>query len=235
MASSSAAAVAAANVRRRVIRGVVFDMDGTLIHPSIDFAKMKRTIGLSEKDKDILGIVNSWDAPRREWAFQEIHRIEIEALERMRAFDDTDEVCRQLDALGIPRALVTRNMQASVAHFHATTFGLSPFQPALCRETFHAHKPSPEPLLHIADVWGIHPSELAMVGDSPKDDVVSGQRAGALTILLSHECTPAVDPTVEEQRPHFTVGSLTEVLQVLQKHCSLEPPPAKKTTVVQAA
>lgn len=38
----------------------------------------RRTIGLSEKDKDILGIVNSWDAPRREWAFQEIHRIEIE-------------------------------------------------------------------------------------------------------------------------------------------------------------
>lgn len=222
-ATSSSSSIA----RRRVIRGVVFDMDGTMIHPSIDFAFMKKAIGLDPvRDKDILGIVNSWPEPRRERAFREIHRIETEALEQMRLFDDTEEVCRQLDELKIPRALVTRNMRASVEHFHNSAFSLAPFHPALCRETFHKHKPSPEPLLHIAAAWGILPSELAMVGDSAKDDVVSGHRAGALTIFLDHPDAPAVppDPTDHEQQPDFKVSSLTEVLQVLKEQCSLEPP-----------
>ena len=38
---AAVAAPVAGVVRRRVIRGVVFDLDGTLIRPSIDFQEMR--------------------------------------------------------------------------------------------------------------------------------------------------------------------------------------------------
>ena len=107
--------------------------------------------------------------------------------------------------LHVNRGLVTRNMKASVDHFHEHHLqDLPPFWPALCRETFHAFKPSPEPLLHIAGEWGIDPEEMAMIGDSASNDVVSGNRAGALTILLSER---DLDPSAPgENVPDYKVN-----------------------------
>ena len=49
------------------------------------------------------------------------------------------------------------------------------------------YKPSPAALLHICETWGILASECIMVGDSVKDDIVCGNRAGAVTVLLDYE------------------------------------------------
>ena len=59
---------------------------------------------------------------------------------------------------------------ASIEFFHRHHFTLPPFTPALSRE-FAPYKPNPASLLHIAEKWGVAPEELAMVGDSAKDDV----------------------------------------------------------------
>ena len=69
---------------------------------------------------------------------------------------------------------------ASVAFFHGSHFTLPPFAPALSRE-FAPYKPNPASLLHIAERWGVAPSELVMIGDSWKDDVSSDgwRRVGA--------------------------------------------------------
>jgi histidinol phosphatase-like enzyme len=49
------------------------------------------------------------------------------------------------------------------------------------------YKPSPIALQHICESWGIQPSEVIMVGDSAKDDIVCGNCAGAVTVLLDSE------------------------------------------------
>lgn len=61
--------------------------------------------------------------------------------------------------------------------------------------TFFPWQPDPAALLHIAQHWGIEPSELVMVGDSAKDDVRriddSSSNPGlalALTIVLMITC-----------------------------------------------
>lgn len=132
----------------------------------------------------------------------------------------TDKVTELLDSKGIPRGLITRNVLDSVHHLHQKFFSHKPFDPALAR-CFTPFKPSPAGLLHICERWGIDPSESVMVGDSAKDDIVSGNAAGAMTILIDVERKYDLAKLPADQQPDFHVFSMSEVLQILQERCQL--------------
>lgn len=211
----------------RVVRGVVFDMDGTLTVPCIDFAEMRRRVGITEGD--ILTVIDAWPADKRASAYAAIAEIEEQALQDMKIMPGADDLCSLLDAAGVPRALVTRNVSSSVDFFHktleSTHKNLPPFFPALSRE-WTPYKPDPAALHHIADHWGVSAEELVMIGDSAKDDIVAGNRAGAVSILLDIDGTYSGldDPKLSgELRPAFIVGSLKEVADVLQSSLQLSP------------
>ena len=110
---------------RRRLRGVIFDMDGTLTVPNHDFAEMYRRVGC--ETKDILTEIEGWSEAERERAYAIIHEMESEALATMRRMPGAATLGAFLDARGLPRGLVTRNVQASVAHFHANAWPLPPF------------------------------------------------------------------------------------------------------------
>lgn len=152
--------------------------------PNLDFAELYRRVGC--QTKDILSEIDGWPEDRRARANEVIYEMEQEALRTMRRMPGAEELGAFLDAKGMPRGLVTRNVQTSVAHFHANAWSLPPFSPALARD-FKPYKPAPDALLHICERWGVRPSEVVMIGDSAKDDVVSGNRAGAVTVLLDTE------------------------------------------------
>lgn len=199
--------------------------DGTLTVPCIDFAEMRRRVGVPEGD--ILDVINSWTSEQRAAAFAKIAEIEEQALQEMRVMPGAQELCSLLDDAGVPRALVTRNVSSSVDFFHRTAFNLPPFFPALSRE-WTPYKPDPSALHHIADHWGVSSHELVMIGDSAKDDVVCGRRAGAVTILLDSEgrFTPGgMDQLIDEQKPDFLVRSLHEAAEILQTKLLMQPPP----------
>jgi len=112
---------------------------------------------------------------------------------------------------------VTRNVDSSVKFFHETAFPLPPFYPSLSRE-WRPYKPDPASLHHIADHWKVESSELVMIGDSAKDDVVCGINAGAVTILLDEkkEYRGLDDPNLPG-RPDFIVHDLFEAAHVLTR------------------
>lgn len=102
------------------------------------------------------------------------------------------ELCKWLDVRGIPRGLITRNLKASVEHFHTHhLLPHLPFSPAIGRECGFAYKPSPEALLHICSIWGIAPTEAVFVGDSPKDDVSFSEY-----LSVQPDGSPAPSPSV---------------------------------------
>ncbi|KAJ9505202.1 hypothetical protein QJQ45_011230 [Haematococcus lacustris] len=149
----------------------------------------------------------------------------------MQIMPGVQELCALCDAAGIPRGLITRNVSTSVEHLHGQLAGLglaSPFQPAISRESSFAYKPSPEALLHMATVWGVPATQLLMVGDSVKDDIVSGNRAGALTALLDLDGVNGYrGAQLEgEQKPTFIVHSLHELLDLLRGAVDLKAPGA---------
>ena len=78
---------------------------------------------------------------------------------------------------------MTRNVSATLDFFHQFHWKRDPFSPAISRE-FTPYKPSPAALLHICQQWGVQPEDVVMIGDSARDDVVAGNRAGCSTILF---------------------------------------------------
>lgn len=149
-------------------------------------------------------------------AYAIITEIEKDAHQKLQIMPGAQHICAFLDAHRIPRGLITRNVKDSVDFFH-TRFGLANFQPALSRE-FTPYKPSPAPLLHICDVWGVSPGEVMMVGDSAADDVVCGNRAGSVTCLLDERGRHAEGALTGEMLPTHTIGSLFELAVVLEQY-----------------
>uniref|UniRef100_A0A8R7QT06 Haloacid dehalogenase-like hydrolase domain-containing protein n=2 Tax=Triticum urartu TaxID=4572 RepID=A0A8R7QT06_TRIUA len=228
MSSSSSAPAR----RRGPLRGVVFDMDGTLTVPVIDFPAMYREVLGGEAAYaaareagggavDILHCIEAWGPDEQRRAYEAIARFERDGLDRLQIMPGAAELCGFLDARQIRRGLITRNVKGAVDLFHQR-FGMT-FVPALSRE-FRPYKPDPAPLLHICSTWDIPPTEVIMVGDSLKDDIVCGKRAGAFTCLLDETGRYAPhDSLPEDVKPDFMVSSLPQVLSVLEEHFDLAP------------
>lgn len=49
-----------------------------------------------------------------------------------------------------------------------------------------AHKPNPDALFRAAELWRVLPSELLVIGDSLKDDMLCANRAGASSIFIDN-------------------------------------------------
>ncbi|XP_057783572.1 haloacid dehalogenase-like hydrolase domain-containing protein At2g33255 isoform X1 [Salvia miltiorrhiza] len=173
------------------LRGLVFDMDGTLTVPVIDFPAMYRAV-LGEQDYlriksqspsgiDILHHIETWTPDKQKRAYEIITDFEKQGLDKLQIMPGAAELCEFLESNNIRRGLITRNVKDAVDLFHKR-FGMT-FSPALSRE-FRPYKPDPAPLLYICSNWDMQPNEVMMVGDSLKDDVACGKRAGAFACLL---------------------------------------------------
>jgi beta-phosphoglucomutase-like phosphatase (HAD superfamily) len=89
-------------------------MDGTLTQAVIDFAEMRRRVaacaGLQAIDGDILDVIASWPAEQQAAAHAAIAEVEAQALRDMQLMPGVLELSQFLDGRGVPRALVTRNV-----------------------------------------------------------------------------------------------------------------------------
>lgn len=75
---------------RRRLRGVVFDMDGTLTVPVIDFPAMYRAVlgeetyaSMREKSVDILHHIEAWGPQEQQRAYETIARFERDGIDRL--------------------------------------------------------------------------------------------------------------------------------------------------------
>lgn len=167
--------------RLRDIRGVIFDMDGTLTVPVIDFALMRARLGIPEGD--MLATIRSWSPEKQNWAFTVIEVLEEEASQQLQLQPGAEALMRILDAKRMPKAILTRNTEKTVRHLQG--FLKTQFSVIVTRD-FPTFKPDPAPALHICREWKLEPARVLMVGDY-RDDILCGQRAGNMTCLLLNE------------------------------------------------
>mmetsp|Transcript_11352 Transcript_11352/g.17082 ORF Transcript_11352/g.17082 Transcript_11352/m.17082 type:complete len:348 (-) Transcript_11352:223-1266(-) len=183
--------------------GVIFDMDGTLIKHSINFAEMRQRI-YEVVDADPIGKDLEKDCvlemPQRltEEGQRKCHEvfvdIEQRAVDNMQLQDGGAELVQFLIESGLKTAVLTRNMEKNVAHMmelyknemSINDDDVTIFEPIVARNTKAnpdddeplKSKPNPDGILHICKLWGCEPSEVIFVGDSANDDMSAANRAG---------------------------------------------------------
>lgn len=184
----SALTSAAKRLRRVPLRGVIFDMDGTLTKPNLDFKEMYRRCGVPLSD-DLLVAIAGMPKKDADAANAVIDEMEAEGRRTLELFPGATECAKWLQRHGIPMAMVTRNTKETVTHLHNHLWlpaGLQAFNPAISRDnTAVPAKPDPGALHVIAEQWGMTAGpELLMVGDSVSNDIGFGKAAGVSTALL---------------------------------------------------
>eukprot|EP00956_Cyclotella_meneghiniana_P044078 scaffold300983_cov79-Cyclotella_meneghiniana.AAC.1 len=182
-------------------KGIIFDMDGTLIQHSIDFAEMRRRIyQVADADpvgKDlertcVLSLAKQLSSEGQMKANDIFADIERRALNDMKLMPGGAELLSFLIENDLRRAVLTRNLEKNVYHMQQLYCDEmehqddSLFFPIVARDTVAdpfsdeplRAKPHPDGILHVCSLWECNPAEVIMVGDSANDDMTAANRAG---------------------------------------------------------
>lgn len=186
-------------------RGVIFDLDGTLTEPLLDFEAIRREIGLPV-GVPILEALEPFDAVARQRAEVILRRHEMEAIAAATLADGCVELLEMLQRRAIPTAILTRNVRAAVDHF-VRRFGFR--WSAIHTREDGPPKPSPHGALRLCRAMGLAPAEVWGVGDY-KYDVIAARDAGCRTALVCPEPPPDL---VDWGSPDLVVRSLRELLE----------------------
>jgi len=165
---------------------VIFDLDGTLLEPVLDFDAIRAEIGLPP-GTTILEAMDTLSEAERARAGAILDRHEAEAADRRRLMPGAGELLDWLRARGIRTAVLTRNSRRSVERA-CRRHGLA-FDAVVARED-HLPKPSPVGVRHLMSTLGTEPEETIVVGDF-RFDVEAGAAAGCRTIALVSDPRPA--------------------------------------------
>jgi HAD superfamily hydrolase (TIGR01509 family) len=171
-----------------VPRGVIFDLDGTLTEPLLDFEAIRREVGIAS-GLPILEALESFDAEARARAEVILRRHEMDAIRAATLADGCSELLAQLAQRGIPVAILTRNVRDAVEDF-VRRFEVR-VTAAFTRED-GPPKPSPAGVLSLCRTFGLPPADVWMVGDY-KYDVIAGRDAGCRTALVLSPVPPDLD------------------------------------------
>ncbi|KAL5585037.1 hypothetical protein FOVSG1_014426 [Fusarium oxysporum f. sp. vasinfectum] len=201
------------------LRGVVFDMDGTLCEPqTYMFKEMRDVLGIT-KTTDILEHIDTLPKSEQGTALESIRNIEREAMKTQTPQPGLMTLMAYLDANAIPKAICTRNFDVPVQNLMEKFLEGSRFHPIVTRD-FRPPKPDPAGILHIAKNWGLHgesgegdASGLIMVGDSI-DDMTAGRMAGAATVLLVNDVNRAL---AEHAHTDLVITTLDELVDILEQ------------------
>ena len=185
-------------------RAVIFDLDGTLTEPLLDFAAIRRELGIAP-GLPILEALEGRPADELAVAEEILRRHELAAIEAAVLADGCRELLGHLDARGVPFAILTRNVRAAVELF-ARRFGFR-FAAVYTRED-GPPKPSPHGARVLCAAMGAPPADTLAVGDY-KYDVIAARDAGCPTVLV-REAPPA--DLAAWGPPDRVVRSLRELL-----------------------
>ena len=201
-----------------VIKGVLFDFDGTLTVPgAIDFIKIKDSLGCP-REKTILEFIESLDKDKQEKANRLLDRYEEEAARISLPAKGAESVIRELKEKDLPLGIITRNSLKAVLlaltnfdHIKAEDFTI-----ILTREDT-IPKPEPAGVLIAASKMDILPEELLLVGDFSLD-IIAGHAAGARTVLIVHDTARDIPPHPE---PDYQINHLKELIPLVSSPNSL--------------
>lgn len=164
------------------LRGVVFDLDGTVVDSRLDFDRMREEIGIPGR-QPVLEFVESQPEGEFKRRCREILlEHEFRGAREATLMPEMVGLLERLSALNLRQGILTRNTRGPT-QLTLERLGLAGFSPVLTREDAPP-KPDPLGLLMICEEWGVSPEEVIFVGDY-RFDLLAGRRAGTKTVLYT--------------------------------------------------
>ncbi|KAI9758914.1 MAG: 37S ribosomal protein S24, mitochondrial [Chaenotheca gracillima] len=197
-----------------VLKGIVFDVDGTLCEPQNYMFGQMRTVLNIDKSVDILDHLHSLPEDKQADAMEAIRAIEHDAMIKQTPQAGLVELMEYLELRGLRKGICTRNLDTPVNHLIDNFLNGKIFSPIVTRE-FRPPKPDPAGILHIAENWGLDDrgNSLIMVGDSV-DDMTAGYKAGAATVLLVNEVNAHL---ARHEHTDLCITRLDELIDILER------------------
>jgi HAD superfamily hydrolase (TIGR01509 family) len=183
---------------------ILFDMDGTLTVPLLDFDAIRRDMGIGSAP--ILESLKRMPTDERAAAQAVLDRHEDQAAAGSTLNPGCRELLAWVDAQGILSAVVTRNTRRSLR----TVFDRHALHIDVCiTRDDGKYKPDPAPLYLACDRLGVSIDQTWMVGDG-SHDIEAGVAAGMKTVWVSHGAKRPFD-----SEPWRSVNDLPELQQLL--------------------
>jgi phosphoglycolate phosphatase len=184
------------------VRGVLFDLDGTLIDSAPDLAgaanRLRAEHGLAPLPLEQLrpmvgagarGMVGvAFGVAPGEARFEPLRdaflaHYEAGLLDLTHPFDGVDAMLSDLEAAGIPWGIVTNKATRFTSPIVAGLGLVKRAAVVVCGDTTPHSKPHPEPLLHAARAMGLEPASVAYVGDDLRD--AQAARAAGMPMIAA--------------------------------------------------
>ena len=185
------------------IEGIIFDLDGTLIHTIEDIAgaanRMFARHGLPEHDIDYYlrwigsGAVKFIERAHGEPVsreqlmayvseFKEIYADNLH--DKSRVYEGIPELLDELVSRGIKISVLSNKPHKMTRKVIAYYMSAWPFDPVLGQREEVPRKPDPAAAFEIAEGWGIAPANILFVGDSD-NDILTARAAGMQVLGVS--------------------------------------------------
>jgi HAD superfamily hydrolase (TIGR01509 family) len=194
----------------RLVRAVVFDMDGLLVDTEqVVFRAMRRTagglgremplevfrrmVGLQHAASDL--IVRDHFGPDFDldaWAAEISRHFREELAAGIALKAGAAEILDHLDTAGLPRAIATSSSLAAVHHSLGPHNLVGRFHALITRDVQAHGKPHPEPFLKAAEALGVAAQDCLALEDS-HNGVRAAAAAGMMTVMVPD----MLDPTEE--------------------------------------
>ena len=187
------------------IKAVIFDLDGTLTEPILDFKQIRSEIGLP--DGDLLAGIKAMNPLQRDRAAAILERHERYAVEHSTLNDGVPETLTTLRKRQISIGLLTRNTRENTLHVarrHDLTFD------AIVDRYDGPAKPDGAGVLNLCGQFGVVPSETLVVGDF-LHDLQSARNAGAIAVLME------THPDAEQFKPYadYSISHMSELVDLV--------------------
>ena len=159
---------------------MIFDLDGTITRPYLDFDQVRSEMGLEKDAGPLLEAMERMSPQQRACAEEVLYRHEQAAIVNSSLNAGAAETLDKLRNAGIHIGILTRNQRQSVtavARMHNLRFD------AIVDRNDGPAKPDAFGVKHLCEHFKVAPAQTLVVGDY-LFDLLSATAAGAIAVLI---------------------------------------------------
>ena len=191
-----------------MIRAVIFDMDGTITQPLLDFDLIRQEIGLPGDTGNILEMIDKMPPEQKKQAHDILEKHEDLAAQLSVLNGNVGETLKALRKASIKIGILTRNKRSNVtlvAEMHNLKFD------AVYAREDGPVKPDAFGVHQLCDTFNVAPADTVVVGDF-LHDLLSAKAAGAIAVLIrTHSKADEYSEYAD-----FSIEQFDEIIDIIQ-------------------